>query len=49
MNLKPNFLDENGEIYLDRPLRREEQSQSSAKSSKHATSAKRQLYPLKSG
>ena len=47
-NLKPNFLDENREIYLDRPLLQEEQSESSAKSSENAASAKHQVYPLKS-
>ena len=37
------------EIYVGRPLSQEEHSDSSAKSSKHAASAKHQLYPLKSG
>ena len=37
------------EIYVGRPLSQEEQSESSAKSSEHAASAKHQLYPLKSG
>ena len=40
-------LDENGEIYLGRPLPQEEQSESSAKSSENAASAKHQLYSLK--
>ena len=42
-------LDEKGEIYLGRPLPQEERSESSAKSSENAVSAKHQLYPLKSG
>ena len=42
-------LDENREIYLGRPLPREEQSESSAKNLENAASAKHQLYPLKSG
>ena len=37
------------EIYMDRPLSEEEQSESRAKSSEHAASAKHQLYPLTSG
>ena len=48
-NLKPKFLDENGEIFLDRPLLQEELSESSAKSSESAASAKHQVYLLKSG
>ena len=42
-------LDENGEIYVGRPLPQEEQRESSAKSSENAASAKHQLYPLRSG
>ena len=37
------------EIYMGRPLSQEEQSESRAKSSEHAASAKHQLYSLKSG
>ena len=37
------------DLIMGRPLSQEEQSESSAKSSEHAASAKHQLYPLKSG
>ena len=42
-------LDENGEIYLGRPLPQEEDSESSAKSLENSASTKHHLCPLKSG
>ena len=47
--LEDKKVDENREIYLDRPLPEQEQSESSTKKLENAAPAKHQLYPLKSG